>query len=211
MIKKSYAVQLNYDVSNSEKELAKKSLICFDHAVKKLDAASEHLNILKTPFKDNPEMTPEDVVKVRASLRLFKDKSIDNFNNFKDLAFNCVNIMQAFSSDTQTIKLMKSFISAVDILETKVNDFVSLFLDLESKSFASDIVKNIEAVQKECESVSDVISDRIKNHIQSNILAASWVDNVGGKLNKKIEQKTPLLIDLFNNRQDQLSEAIKGK
>lgn len=211
MIKKAYAVQMTYDVSDQEKNQANKALLFFDHAKKLLDMASDHLDIMKTPFKDNSEMKPEEVMQARAAIRRFRDKSIDNFNTFKKTAFQCVNIMQAFASDTQTLKLMKSFISSIDDLEKKVNKFTDTFNDLKAKDFATNVVKNIEEVQKQCEDVDEIIEQRIKNHIQTNILATSWVDNVSTDLQTKIEKKTPLIVDLFNKRQDQLNNAIKER
>lgn len=213
MIKKAYTVQMTYEVSDAEKVQAERALLCFNHAVKLLTMASDHLNIMKTPFKDNANanMNPDEVMKARAAIRRFRDKSIENFNEFKSSAFKCVNVMQDFASDTQTVKLMKSFISSIDDLETKVNLFVNLFNDLEDKEFSTNIVKNIEDIQNQCEAIEEIIDERIKKHIQSNILASSWVDTVSNDLQMKVEKKTPLLLDLFNKRQDQLNDIIKDR
>lgn len=211
MIKKAYAVQMTYDVSDEEKDQAEKALLFFDHTSKILDMATDHLNIMKTPFKDNPEMDPKEVMKARAAIRRFRDKAVENFNEFKRAAFKCVNVMQTFQSDTQTLKLMKSFISSIDELESKVNSFTALFDDLESKSFPQDVVKSLEDVQSQCEEVKEIIDERIKTHIQANILATSWVDNVSADLQMQIEEKTPLIMDLFNKRQDQLNDMIRER
>lgn len=202
---------MTYDVSDAEKAEAEKALIYFSHALKLLTMASDHLNIMKTPFKSNPDIPPDEVMKARAAIRRFRDKSIDNFNDFKKIAFKCVNIMQNFASDTQTVKLMKSFITSIDDLEQKVNQFVDLFADLESKDFPSKIVSTIEIIQKQCEDIEEIIDERIKKHIQTNILATSWVDSISNDLQMKIEQKTPLILDLFNKRQDQLNDAVKER
>lgn len=211
MIKKSYSIQMTYDVSDAEKMQGEKALLHFNHAIKLLNLSADHLNIMKTPFKDNPEMSPDDVMKARAAIRRFRDKAVDNFNDFKIASFKCVNIMQGFASDTQTVKVMKSFISTVETLENSVNDLVDLFGNLKSKTFSKDVVKAIEGIQAECEEIEEIIQDRIKNHIQSNILAKSWVDSVSKDLQMKIEQKTPLILDLYNKRQEQLSGLMKEK
>lgn len=202
---------MTYDVSDSEKVEAEKALMCFNYSLKLLNLASAHLNIMKTPFKTNPDMPPEEVMKARAAIRRFRDKSIQNFNDFKKASFKCVNVMQGFASDTQTVKLMKSFISSIDDLEVKVNEFVDLFTDLESKDFSKKIVGTIEVIQKQCEDIEEIIDERIKKHIQTNILATSWVDSISNELQMKIEQKTPLILDLFNKRQDQLNDAIRER
>ena len=211
MIKKAYAVQMSYEVSDTEKVAAEKALLSFNFALKKLILASEHLNIMKTPFKDNPEMDPKEIMKARAAIRRFRDKAIENFNNFKHAAFKCVNTMQEFSSDTQSVKLMKSFISSIDDLELNVNDFADTFSDLESKDFAKNVISSIEAIQKQCDDIEEIIDERIKNHIQTNILATSWVDSVSNELQMQIEQKTPLILELFDKRQDQLNDMIKER
>lgn len=211
MIKKSYSIQMSYDVSDSEKHRAEKALLYFRAADKYLMQASDYLNIMKTPFKDNPEMTPADVMKERAVIRRFRDTAIDNFDKFKRVSFECVNLMQTFSSDTQTLKLMKSFISSIDEIEIRVNAFADLFNDLQSKDFAKDVVTSIEDIQKKCDDINEIIDERIKSHIQTNILATNWVDSISNDLQMKIEKKTPLIVDLYNERQEQLNEAVEER
>jgi hypothetical protein len=202
---------MSYKVTDSEKYKAEQALIYFEEAAKLLVKASDYLNIMKTPFKDNADMTPQDIVKARAVVRRFRDKAIDNFNSFKQMAFKCVDIMQIFSTDTQTLKLIKAFITSIDELEAIVNRFANLFSDLESKNFSTDVVTNIESIQEKCDDIDDIIDERIKSHIQTNILATSWVDSISNDLQMKIEKKTPLVLDLFNARQKQLNDVIEDR
>jgi hypothetical protein len=211
MRKRAWLTQMTYDVSDEEKMQAERALVYFNHATKLLQLASDHLDIMKTPFKNNPEMSPKEVISARAAIRRFRDKSVENFNLFKRASFQCVKLMQDFANDTQTLKLMKSFISTVNELEDRVNKFVDLFTDLEAKNFASNIVGAIESIQSKCDDISEIIDDRIKDHIQQNILATNWVDTVGDELEMKIGPKTPLILDLFNKRQDQLNDTIKNR
>ena len=211
IIVKAYSVQMSYNVTDDEKHQAESALLAFKAARNLLTEASEYLNIMKTPFKDNPDMTSKDIWKARPVIRRFRDKSIDNFDEFKQYAFKCVNLMQTFSNDTQTLKLMKSFINSIDELEVKVNDFAELFEDLQSKDFSANVVTKMEDIQKKCDDIDEIIDERIKNHIQTNILATSWVDSVSTELQTKVEKKTPLILDLYNKRQDQLNDAIEER
>jgi hypothetical protein len=206
---KSIAIKMSYEVSDVEKQQAERAVICFNAATKALEIASDHLNVMKTPFKNSPDMSPEDVMNARAAIRRFRDKVIENFNNFKKVAFRCVDVMQVFSSDTQTLKIMKSFISSIDGLEAEVNKLSYLFNNLKDKDFSKNIVESIESIQKQCTDIEELIEDRIKTHINNNILAANWVDATGNDLQMKIEKKKPLILDLFNARQEQLNDAIK--
>lgn len=211
MIKKAYAVQMTYEVTDAEKKQAEQALMAFNHAKKDLMSAKDHLDIMKTPFKNNPDVDPKDVIEARAAIRRFRDKALDNFSEFKRKSFRCVELMQIFSSDTQTLKLMKSFVSAINGLEANVNDFADLFSDLEDKDFPKKIVVAMETVQDNCDDIEEIIDERIKNHVQTNILNRTWVDNISNELQTKIEPKAPLILDLFNKRQDQLNETIKER
>lgn len=202
---------MSYEVSDIEKKQAEQSLLYFSTTLKILQQASDHLNVMKTPFKDNPEMDPNEVMKARAAIRRFRDKVIENFNDFKEAAFKCVNSMQVFASDTQSVKLMKSMITAIDELEVKVNNFSEVFDDLQSKDFVKTIVSAIEDIQKQCDDIEEIIDERIKPHIQNNILATSWVDSVSQDLQMKVEKQTPLIIDLYQKRQEQLNDSIKER
>lgn len=208
---KVYATQLSYDVSDAEKQTANKALMYFNSSIKLLDIATNHLDTMYTPFKENPDTNSESAIKTRAALRIYRDKAVENFNAFKAEAFNCIVVMQEFSSDTQTIKLIKSFTSSIDLLKSKVNSFVDLFDNLKDKEFTNKIVQAIEGIKKQSDEIREIIDERIIKHIKSDILAQSWVDGVSNQIQQKVEKKTPLLIDLYEHMQDTLNDAVKEK
>ena len=202
--KKSYSVQMSYNVSDAEKSQAEKAIMGFSYAQKILKQASDHLNIMLTPFKDHNDITPEQVNTFRAAIRRFRDKSIENFNDFKIAAFKCIKLMQMFSSDTQTVKIMKSFINAIGDIEEEVNNFSNLFSNLDSKSFNADIIASIEKIKKECDELNDIIDERIKSHLQNNILGKNWTDGISDELDMRLEKETPLMLELFNQREKEI-------
>lgn len=195
MKKFAYQVMMSYPVSDAEKYQAEKSIIFFNQAEKKLDQSSKYLNLMLTPFKENPEMDAKEVEVIRAALRRYRDTAMDNFNQFKNLAFKCLNSMNIFSFDTQTSKLLKSFISEIEILEPLVNGFSDIFSNLEDKDFAKKIVDKIEEIQNQAKQISELINERIKKHIKENILSKNWTSQFQKKeLNLKPVE--PLLVQL---------------
>jgi len=202
------ASQLSYNISAAEKNQAEKALICFKHTKKSLKLAIEYIDILYTPFKENSDITAEEIIKYRAALRRFRDKAIENFNTFKLLSFECVQVMDIFSSDSQINKLIKTFISMIDDIQSDVNKFVDEFKDLKSKTFIPDIIKCIDNIKKNSDQLQEIIDERILSHIQENILSSTWIDDVSRELKRKIEKKKPLIIDLYNKSQENLK---KGK
>lgn len=211
MIKRGYSTQMSYDITNDEKMQAEKALMAFDYALKVLNLADQHLNIMFVPFKDYTDVKPEEILKFRAALRRFRDKAIENFNNFKVAAFKCINLIQPFSSDTQTAKLIKSFISSVEDMENQVNSFSKLFESLESKDFVAKVVQIIDGIKKEIKQLNQIVEERIKNHIQTNILGKTWVDAISKELQINVDKKTPLLIELNKERQKELGQVLKNK
>lgn len=204
---KKISANISYIIPDEEKDKAAKSIAIFDAIINLLSDNNEHIDLIYTPFKDHPEISTEQVYEVRAALRRYRDRLADNFNKLKRLAFRGFVSLQPFSSDTQIIKLMKSFVLSINDIEKQVNRFILLFSDLESKDFPQSIIKGAENIKKEIAQLKQIIEDRIKNHIYTNILARSWIDNVSEELKEKVEKKLPFSVELVNER----DEKLEGK
>jgi hypothetical protein len=203
---KLYALQLSYRVPSAEKDVAVKAIATFTNLVAILQTNDDYLNLLYVPFKDNPAISTEHVNKSRAALRRYRDKTSDNFNILKKAAFKCFIAFQPFSSDTQVVKLNKSFVLSVSDIDKQASRFIDLFSNLESKDFPKAIVSSIDNIKKQIAQLKQIINDRILTYIQNNILARSWVDNVSEELQHKVEKKIPLSVELFNERAKKLED-----
>jgi len=202
MEKKSYLIQMSYEVTDEEKRNAKKALIHLDRLERALNIAKDKLELAYAPFKNKPDVSPEEVFRQRASLRDYRDQVIDSFNDVKKHSFYFYSIMQPFSFDTQTIKIVNSFVMGINDVEKQVNRFASLFSNLDSVDFVKTLVKSIENVKKEVAELEQIINDRIKTHIKDNILASTWVDTLSDQLQEKIDKKIPLVKKLVEDRDD---------
>lgn len=205
-MRKIYAIQLSYDVSNEEKEQAEKALLCFEHSIKKLNIAMDYVDTMATPFKDHPDIDSKEVIQYRAALRRYRDKLIEYFSDFKVASARCIESMQMFLSDTQILKLIKLFDNSIEDIEVEVNKFSLLFNNLESKQFIQDVNKSFDSLKKMCAELKNVINERIEDHIKNNILGKNWVDGISDKIQLNIQRKTPMIIDLFKQRQEQLNQ-----
>lgn len=207
MKKKSYLAQMSSPVTEAEKKQAEASLVAFEKCLNLLNIAKDHLDIMYTPFKDHPEITPEEVTKFRAAIRRFRDKALENFGQFKFAAVRCITLMNFFSSDTDINNLLNSFINAVGELETYVNEFSSLFNKLEGKSFVQDILKHIGDIQNKCDEIKEIVEERIMEDIKTDILGKTWVDSVTQEHKLEIEKKKPLILDLSMQAKEQANKA----
>lgn len=204
--RKLYAAYMSYEVPDEEKDKASKAIRHFQHLIKIMKSCNEHLELMHTPFKDNGDLSTDQAYTARAALRRYRDKVIDNFNIFKRQAFKCFVLLQPFSIDTQFVKLNKSFVFSISDIEKQVNKFAELFSNIESKDFAQNMIKSIENIKKEMAKLEQIVEDRIIDHIQTNILARNWVDNVSNELQEKVEDKIPLAIQLVNERRKILED-----
>jgi hypothetical protein len=209
-MKHTIAVQLSYEVQNEEKDRANKAILYLDYIVKLLRKCNEHLDLIYTPFKDNPNITPADAYKARAGLRRYRDRVADNFNQLKRNAFRCFMLLRTFDSDTQTNKLTKAFVASIGDIEKQVNRFLDLFGELESKDFGATVVKSIENIKKEISQFEQTIEDRIKSHIQNNILAKSWTESISKELEEVIEDSIPFSRRLVEEREEKMSGGERG-
>lgn len=199
--RKKYAIQMSYDVSDEEKNQAEKTLKYLDFLLKTMKQAEEYLNLLYQPFKDGTNIDPEMIWKSRAALRRYRDTMIDNFDKFKRISFKCFALLQNFSSDTQILKLNKSFVFSVADIEKQVNRFADLFSDLKSKEFSQEVIKAIDNIKKETAQLEEIIDSRVKSYLTSNILSRDWTDQVSQRLQEKIEQKIPFALKLKEERE----------
>lgn len=196
MKKKSYLAQMSSPVTEAEKKQAEASLVAFEKCLNLLNISKDHLDIMYTPFKDHPEISPEEITKFRAAIRRFRDKVLDNFGQFKISAVRCITLMTFFSSDTDINNLLNSFINAVGELETDVNEFSSLFNKLEGKDFVPQVLKQIETIQSKCDEIKEIVEERVMEDIKTDILGKTWIDSITEKHQLQIEKKKPLILEL---------------
>lgn len=205
----AYNSPMSFSIPDSEKEVAKKAEKYFTHLKGLIDKAVKHFNIIYEPFKENSNIPTEETIKNRVALREFREQVKDNFDLIKKIALESFRIMNHFSSDTETYDIMNAFTDQLDGLEESVNDLLKVFSNLSSEEFVANIIKNIDVVKNQCEQLENLINDRILNHIDTNILAKNWVSNVSDQFNTKIDDKVPMIVQLYKERHDAVENVTK--
>ena len=204
MFKRAYQVQMSYDVSDAEKLHAEQALQAFDYLLGSIENFTTHLDLMWMPFKENQDITPEQIWEFRATFGDYRDQAKENIKKMQNTAFKCINIMENFISDTQVEKIMKSFNACMEDVLSQFNDFLMLFKALQSKDFKENAVKSIDAIKKETAQLKEIVEERVQNCLEKDILARNWTDF---DTESKIEQKTPFDIQLFQQRE----ESLKSK
>lgn len=203
---KAYAVQMSFDVPESEKRVAEKAVESFKELISLIKLANNHLNLIYEPFKNLSSLDIKTLLEYRTTLRGYRDRIKENYDEILQKAHYSAILMSEFANDTAIIEMMNAFLSAQADLETQVNRLLSIFSDLSSNEFKTYLLAGIDAVRKEANQVKQLVNDRILSHIETNILAKNWVSNITDEYQRKVYQKVPLLIELYKERQEALQE-----
>ena len=105
------------------------------------------------------------------------------------------------------MEMINSFKDAVGSLERQVVILLDVLDNYKSPDFRDNVLKSIELVRKEASDIEKLIKDRIIPHIDANILAKDWVSNTGNQLQTKIQDRIPIITELFNQRQKALEQG----
>lgn len=114
--------------------------------------------------------------------------------------------MGEFSTDTKTLEMMNSFIASLEDVKKAVERLLQSFSDLDSQTFKDSVVGAIDNVKKQANQFKQLINDRLLDHIDTNILAKNWTNDVTDEYQKKVYEKLPMIVQLFQERQ----KAIQG-
>ena len=207
MYKKAYSIKMHFGVPESEKRIAEKAEEYFNQLLSNITDAKDYLNLIYIPFQKHQSIDMEMIAGYRKTFRDYRDQVRLKFQDMTKRAYKCVALMNEFSIDTATEEIMESFIGTIRELDKYVDTFVSIFSNLNSSEFRTHLISTIDSLKKQMNQIEQLIKDRILEHIDSNILAKNWANNIsninGGK---PIEERVPLVIQLFKERQ----KALQG-
>jgi hypothetical protein len=209
-LKYAQVVEMSFGVPDSEKAIAKKAVQAFRRVMDKVEVMEDHLNIIYNPFSSHKNVSVDSVYDNRGALIRYKNRARENFNRLARAGMICIMHMNYFSSDTHSIELMKSFVDSVKDIEDQMEVFESVFENFKSKDFRDNVIKVIQGIKKQDAQLVKLINDRILTHINANILATNWQDNLSEELNLRIKEKEPYIKRLYLEREKQLNDALKN-
>ena len=207
MYRKAYSIQMHFGVPESEKRIAEKAEEYFEQLISGLQDAKDYLDLIYVPFQKHQNIDMEMVTDYRKTFKEYRDQVKLKFSKMVKKAYKCVALMNAFSTDTATEEIMESFIGAIRELDKYVDTFVSIFSNLNSSEFRDHLISTIDSLKKQMNQIEQLIRDRILEHIDSNILAKNWAKDISEDNSEPIEERVPLVVQLFKERQKALQES----
>lgn len=208
--KKAYSVQMNLNVPDSEKRVAEKAEEYFEQLLTDITKISEYLDIIYVPFSKHENLDTEMMVDYRRTFHQYRDQVKIKFTNIMKKSYRSIALMNEFSVDTATEELMNSFIGSIRELEKYVDTFVSIFSNLSNPEFRNYLISTIDSIKKQLNQIRQLITDRILDHIDNNILAKDWAKNLSERFEEPIQERVPMVVQLFRERQKALQDISKG-
>lgn len=204
------SVNMSLDVPTAEKKIAAKCVRKFQHLSKNFDAFDRHLDILYNPFKSHEDVSEESVLENRSALRRYRDKIKENFEDIKIFIVSCVKDFNNFSYDSQVSELIKSFDDSVGSLGDAIDELLISLDNWQDKEYRTNVMKNMDNVRKFTSEIEKLINDRIIDHINTNILAKNWTDNLDDELKSSIKEKEPYIKQLHQEREQKLKQILES-
>jgi dGTP triphosphohydrolase len=206
MQKRAYSVQMNFQVPNSEKRVAEKAEEYFEQLLAQMQSASDYLDIIYNPFQKRQSVDMEMIVEYRKTFRQYRDEVKRKFSIIIKKSYRAVALMNEFSIDTATEELMDSFMGSIRELEKYIETFVSIFSNMNSSEFRNHLVSTIDSIKKQLNQIRQLVTDRILEHIDSNILAKDWAKDLSERFDEPLQERVPLVVELFRERQKVLKD-----
>lgn len=202
-------VEMSLDVPSSEKKAARKVVSMMEKLCKKIEQFDEHLDLIYNPLKNNQTASKESVIENRGAIKRYTDKIEENFDELTKFSLMIVKELNVFSTDSHIKELIKSFTNAFGDVEVSIKSLIAALDDWKSKEYRDNVLVSIENVKKQAAQVYKLLNERIIEHINTNIIANTWVDNISDKLNVTVQEREPYIKKLHREREEKLREVIK--
>jgi hypothetical protein len=185
------------EISEEEKEAAKKVLKAFKEFLHALWSAKQHDDRLINVFEKNEDTDPTALFEIRHLLRRFQKevkekytKLIFMFAGKKDedmklIEKGIIHLLQPLEKDTKTRQIKIAMQDAMQQLSEFVEEFLELFENFNDK----DQIKNIISVSKKSEkiikSIENVIEKQMRPHFEKNILGTKKIGSIRGRIRRR--------------------------
>jgi len=199
------SIEMSFEIPDAEKAIAEEAKIRFESTLKRINDCAIHLDIIYEPFKRHETVSTKSLVGKRGLLNRYKQKVKENFNVLKTVALLAIRKLDRFATgDTSIQEILNSFIDSIEDVEKLVNKFLEIMSDYESESFRTDVMSSIDGIKSQSSKLETLVRDRIIDHINTNILSNNWMSSQRDELNLEIEERAPLITELFDERQKAL-------
>lgn len=170
------------EITNEEKQLARKALETLGQFLKQFWAARQQDARLINVLKKQPNASSNELFEQRHLLRKFQREARDRYtsliNSFagikgpkgKIVEEGAFHVLKPFEMDTKTRRIMSSLQDAMQQFKEAAEEFLEAFEDFNDKDQITKILTNSDKMDKIFQSVENIIDKQLRPHFEQNII-----------------------------------------
>ena len=198
MVKKlALLPQRSSEISEEEKEVAKKALKVFKEFLHKLWAARQHDERLINVLEKNEGADPASLFEIRHLLRRFQKEVKEKYTNLifmfagkknDDMELmekGLVHLLAPLEKDTTTRQIKTALQDAMQQLSEFIEEFLETFEDFNNKDQIKAIIGTSKKADKIVQSIENVIEKQLKPHFEKNILGSKRVASIRDSIRRR--------------------------
>lgn len=206
LLKLAQTINMTLDVPLNEKKTAANTVLYFEKLLNKLNAFNTLLDKMYEPFKAYQTISEDSINNYRQALWNYSKEIKESFDDINDLAVLCVSGLNKFQSDAAVSDLTSAVVDNLNDLEDEIKELTDNISAWDDPEYKTSIVNSMDTTKLTIDEIIKLVTERVIDHINTNILAKSWMDKLDESNNKVINDNEPAIKRLFKERLEKLKD-----
>lgn len=168
--KNAYMTPRSVDVSDEERQQARRALRAFDEFLASLWRAQQRTERLMNVLGKAPDVQPEQLFKVRHHLRQFQREVRQTYSSLIPEFSEALQRLDPFSKDTETANIRSALLDAMQQLSEIVESFLEALEDFNAPNQVQRLNVLHQKAQQLAQSIEAVVEGRLHDHFERDIL-----------------------------------------
>lgn len=186
------ALQRSSEVTEEERQAAKKAIEGFQAFLKQFWAARQQDKRLLNSLEKNPDTNPEKLFEIRHLLRRFQQEVKDRYTQLifafagrkedNQIIPGVLHLLKLLEKDTKTRQIKTTLQDAMQQFTQFMEEFLESFEDFNSKDQVKEILLTSQKADAIYESIENIINRQLIPHFERNVLKRQNFANLRGKI-----------------------------
>jgi len=164
------AIEQSYPISFEDKQAAENIKELAESMDSVIDNINKELELIYTPFKNNPNVSQKEIWDNRGQLRNYIKEINDHLNKFKEYGIQTLKWLKHFEPDTNFTSITNAFEKASEDLNLQFERLSDVVKNIDNPDLPKGLVTAIDNIKKESAQLKSIIDTRLISHINDNIL-----------------------------------------
>jgi leucyl-tRNA synthetase len=186
------AIQRSSEVTEEEREAAKKAIEGFQNFLKQFWAARQQDKRLLNTLEKSPDTNPEKLFEIRHLLRRFQQEVKDRYTqliftfagrkNGDEIIPGALHLLRILEKDTKTRQIKTTLQDAMQQFTQFMEEFLESFEDFNSKDQIKEILLTSQKADGIYQSIENIINKQLIPHFERNVLKRQRLSSLRGNI-----------------------------